>query len=76
MIPLHPLTYFEIWRYYQNDESRLNHVYSTGNLPKANDVTLEVTPHKYDDIGTYWGAIYIKYNNSWYNFGGIYNKLK
>ena len=70
MIPLHPLTYFENYQkktYYQN-ESRFNNVYSRDNSPKANDVTREITLHKYDDIETYWGAIYIKHNNSLIGF--------
>ena len=35
-MPPHPLTNFEIQKYYQND-SRFNSIYSRGNLPKTKD---------------------------------------
>ena len=38
LIPPHPLTNFEIRRYYQN-ESRFNGVYSRDNLTKIKDGT-------------------------------------
>ena len=38
LIPPHPLTYFEIQKYYQN-EARFNGVLSPDNLPKIKDGT-------------------------------------
>ena len=35
-MPTHPLTNFEIQKYYQN-ESKFNGVYSRNNLPKTKD---------------------------------------
>ena len=37
-MPLHPLTDFELQKYYQN-ESKFNGVYSKNNLPKIKDGT-------------------------------------
>ena len=53
LIPLHPLTNFEIQKYYQN-EPRINGVYSRYNLPKrikheAHVINLD----KYEDIGVH-----------------------
>ena len=36
-MPPHRLTNFEIQKYYKNDETRLNGVYSRDNLPKIKD---------------------------------------
>ena len=35
-MPTHPLTFFEIQKYYQN-ETKFNSVYSRNNLPKMKD---------------------------------------
>ena len=47
-MPPHPLTNFEIQKYYQN-EPKFNGVYSRNNLPKIKD----------GFIGTYWIALYV-----------------
>ena len=51
MLP-HPLTNFEIWKYYQN-ESRFNGVYSRHNLAgKLKDGAYVVSLDEYADVGT------------------------
>ena len=47
----HPLTNFEIQKYYQN-EPRLNSVYSRDNLPRTRDVTYVINFDDYSNIGT------------------------
>ena len=61
MIPPHPLTNFEIQKYYQN-ELRLNGIYSRDNLPKIKDGAYAINLDEYSDIGTYWVALWL-YNN-------------
>ena len=54
MIPPHPLTNFEIQKYYQNYETRCNGVYSRDNLPdKIKDRAYVINLHEYSDIGTH-----------------------
>ena len=56
LIPLHPLTNFEIQDYYEN-EPRLDGVYSRGNLPnKIKDGTYVINLDEYEDVGTHWIA--------------------
>ena len=58
MLP-HPLTYFELQRYYQN-ESKCNGVYSRDNLPvKIKDGAYAINLDEYSDIGTHWVALYL-----------------
>ena len=64
-MPLHTLTNFEIQKYYQN-ESRLNAVYSTDNLPKIKDGAYVINLDKYTDIGTHWVALYVHNNDVTY----------
>ena len=55
MLP-HPLTNFEIQKYYQN-ELRFNSVYSFNNLPnKLMDAAYVINLDEYADFGTYWIA--------------------
>ena len=61
MIPPHPLTNFEIQKYYQN-ELRFNGIYSRDNLPKIKDGAYAINLDEYSDIGTYWVALWL-YNN-------------
>ena len=49
----HPLTNFEIQKYYQN-KPRLNGVYSRDNLPKMKDGAYVINLDDYSDIGTHW----------------------
>ena len=60
-MPPHPLTSFEIKKYYQN-EPRFNGVYSRDNLPKVKDGAYVINLDEYSDIGTHWVALYV-YNN-------------
>ena len=61
-MPSHPLTNFEIQKYYQN-EPRFNDVYSRDNLPKIKDGAYIVNLDEYTDIGTPWVALYVQNNN-------------
>ena len=62
----HPLTNFEIMKYYEN-ESRFNGVYSRDNLPnKIKDGTYVINLDEYSDIGTHWIALYVKDNDTTY----------
>ena len=65
MIPSHPLTNFEIQKYYQN-ESRFNGVYSRDNLPKRKDGAYLINLDEYSDIGTHWIAFYVRHNDVTY----------
>ena len=61
-MPPHPLTNFEIQKYYQN-EPRFNGVYSRDNLPKIKDGAYVINLDEYSDIGTHWVALYVQNNN-------------
>ena len=62
----HPLTNFEIMKYYEN-ESRFNGVYSRDNLPnKIKDGAHVINLDEYSDIGTHWIALYVKNNDITY----------
>ena len=60
-MPPHPLTNFEIQKYYQN-EPRFNGVYSTDNLPKIKDAAYVINLDEYYDIRTHWVALYVQNN--------------
>ena len=61
-MPPHPLTNFEIKRYYQN-ELRFNGVYSRDNLPnKIKDGTYAINLDEYADVGTHWITFFYKNN--------------
>ena len=64
-MPPHPLTNFEIEKYYQN-EPRFNGVYSRDNLPEIKDGAYEINLDEYSDIGTHWVALYVHNNNVTY----------
>ena len=61
-MPPHPLTNFEIQKYYQN-ESRFNGVYSRDNLSKINDGAYVINLDEYSDIETHGVALHVQYNN-------------
>ena len=61
-MPLHPLTNFEIQKYYQN-ESKFDGVYTRNNLPKIKDGTYVTNLDEYSDIGTHWIVLYAQNNN-------------
>ena len=64
MLP-HPLTNFEIHKYYQN-ETRLNSVYSKNNLSKIKDAAYIINLDEYESIGTHWIPLYVNDNNVTY----------
>ena len=61
----HPLTNFEIQKYYQN-EPKFNGVYSRNNLPKIKDGAYVINLDEYKSIGTHWIALYVNDNNVTY----------
>ena len=62
-MPPHPLTNFEIQKYYQN-ERRFNGVYSRNELlEKIKEGTYVINLNGYSDIGTHWIALYALNNN-------------
>ena len=62
---LHPLTNFEIQKYYQN-EPRFNGVYSRDNLPIIKDGAYVINLDEDSDIGTHWIALYVQNNDATY----------
>ena len=61
-MPPHPLTNFEIQRYYEN-EPRFNGVYSRNNLPKKiKDGAYVINLVEYADVGTHWIALFCNRN--------------
>ena len=64
-MPPHPLTNFEIKKYYQN-ELRFNGVYSRDNLPKIKHGAYIINLDEHSDIGTHWVAFYVNNNNVTY----------
>ena len=70
-MPPHPLTNFEIEKYYQN-EPRFNGVYSRDNLQKIKDRAYIINLDEYSDIKTHWIALYIQNNNvTYFGFFGV-----
>ena len=64
-MPPHPLTNFEIQKYYQN-EPRFNGVCFRDNLPKIKDGAYVINLDEYSDIGTHWVALYVLNNDVTY----------
>ena len=71
MLP-HPLTNFEIQKYYKN-EPRFNGVFSTNNLPKSNfteynfikkikDEAYIINLDEYENVGPHWIDLFCKKN--------------
>ena len=59
-MPPHPLTNFEIQKYYQN-EPRFNGVYSRDNLPKIKDGAYVINFDECSNIGTHWLDLYVSW---------------
>ena len=55
---LHPLTNFEIQKYYQN-QPRFNGVYSRDNLSRIKVGAYIIILDEYSDIETHWVALYL-----------------
>ena len=61
-MPPHPLTNFEIQKYYQN-QPRFNVVYSRDNLSdEIKDGAYIINLDKYSDIGTHRVSLYVQNN--------------
>ena len=65
LIQLHPLTNFEIQKYYQK-KPRFNGAYSRDTLPPKKDATYVINFDEYSDIGTHRVALYMEDNNITY----------
>ena len=61
----HPLTNFEIQKYYKN-EPRFNGVCSRDNLPKIKDGAYIINLDEYSHIGTHWVALWLNNNKATY----------
>ena len=62
LMPPHPLTNFEIQKYYKN-EPRFNGVFSRNNLPKKiKDRAYKINLDEYANVGTHWIALFCKKN--------------
>ena len=64
-MPPHPLTDFEIQKYYQN-EPKFNGVYSRNNLSKITDRAYIVNLDDYESIGIHWITLYVNAENVTY----------
>ena len=62
MLP-HPLTTFEIQKYYQN-EPKFNGIYWRNDLPKTKDGAFVVNPDEYKLLQTYWITLYVNGGNA------------
>ena len=75
-MPLHPLTNFEIQKYYQN-EPRFNGVYFRDNLTKIKDGAYIINLDKYSDIGTHGVTLYVHNDNvTYFDSFGVEHILK
>ena len=64
-MPPHPLTNFEMQKYYQN-EPKFNGVYSRNNLPKIKDGAYVINLDEFKSIRTHSIAFYVsKYKKLW-----------
>ena len=62
LMPPHPLTNFEIQKYYKN-EPRFNGVFSRNNLPKKiKDGAYVINLDEYADVGIHWIALFCNRN--------------
>ena len=61
-MPPHPLTNFEIQKYYQNEPKFIG-VYLRNNLPKIKDGANVINLNEFKSIGTHWTALYVNANN-------------
>ena len=64
-MPPHPLTNFEIQKYYHN-LTIFSGVYSRDNLPKIKDEVYVINLDECSDIGTRWIALYVQKNDDIY----------
>ena len=72
----HPLTNFEIQKYYQ-DKPRFNGLYSRDNLPKIKDEAYVINLDEYSDIGTHSVTLYLDNNDvTYFKSFGVEHILK
>ena len=64
-MPSHPLTNFEIKKYYQS-EPKFNDVYSRNKLPEKKDGTYVINLDQFKPIETHWIALYVNNNDVTY----------
>ena len=65
-MPPHPLTNFEIEKYYKNDP-KFNGVFWRNNLPKKiKDGAFVINLDEYADVGTHWITLFCNKNESVY----------
>ena len=65
LMPLYPLTNFEIQTYYQN-KPRFNGVYSRENLHKRKNGAYVINLDEYPNTGTHWVNLYASNNDATY----------
>ena len=70
-MPSHPLSYFEIQKYHQN-EPKFNDIYSRNNLPKKKDGAYVINVDKYKSRGNHWIALYVNDNNGSASYDASY----
>ena len=64
-MPSHPLTDFDIQKYYQN-EPKFNGVYSRNNLFKIKDEAYIINLDEHESIGTHWIELHVNAENVTY----------
>ena len=64
-MPPHPLTNFEIQRYYEN-KPKFDSAYSRNNLSKIKDGAYIINLDEYESIRTHWIALYVNAKNLTY----------
>ena len=70
-MPPHPLTNFEIQKYYEN-EPKFTGVYWRNNLSKIKDGAFILNLDEYESIGTHWIPLYVNDNNvTYFDSSGI-----
>ena len=62
-MPAHPVTNFEIQKYY-NNEPRFNGLYSRDNSRKIKDEAYIINLDEYSDIRTHWVALWVNDNDN------------
>ena len=81
LMPPHPLTNFEIQKYYQN-EPRFNGIYSRDNLSERSSTEIKdrayvINLDEYSDIGTHWISLYEQNNDAnYFDIFGVEHILK
>ena len=69
-MPPHPLTNFEIQKYYKN-EPRFNGVYSRDNLPKIKDGAYVINLDEYSDIETHRVSLWVNNDVTYFHSFGV-----